>query len=264
MKPGPTFTAVQNCNSLNLTTNVRSFDLKTAAIKGFGTDIILLCDTRLVSNKGINGTNRIKNAFRDKKGKKYDVYANSSKNSRGVAILIDTSLNLQPEESYSDPEENFLVIKLTIKGIPFLIGSIYGPNSTGRDFFRRLGLILERNKDCKIIIGGDWNTVWDTSMPESNIDLYNMQNIPNKCNRDLLREMARNFSLFDPTRVLYPDKKIYTYSPFGNMRKNRSRLDFFLLSGELLPALAECKPSIISATNLFDHRMVALSMGGGQ
>ena len=48
--------STQNCNSLNLTTNVRSYELKIAAIKNLNTDVICLCDTRLVSSKGISGT----------------------------------------------------------------------------------------------------------------------------------------------------------------------------------------------------------------
>ena len=52
--------AIQNCSSLNLTTNVKSYELKIAAIKSFCTDILFLCDTRLVSNKGVSGYNRLK------------------------------------------------------------------------------------------------------------------------------------------------------------------------------------------------------------
>ena len=78
--------------------------------------------------------------------------------------------------------------------------------------------------------------MWDRGTVDSNVDIFRMQNIPNKCNRDLLRDMATRFSLCDPTRVLYPEDKIFTYAPFGNLRTNRSRLDFFVISGGLLPA----------------------------
>ena len=64
--------------------------------------------------------------------------ANSTKNSRGVAILTDTALGVVPLNVFMDPEENFLFIKAEIKGTLVLLGSIYGPNSTGRDLFRRI------------------------------------------------------------------------------------------------------------------------------
>ena len=126
--------ATQNCNSLNLTTNIRSYELKIAAIKNFNTDIIFLCDTRLVSNKGVSGAKRLKDSMRDAKGRKYDVYTNSKSNSRGVAILIDTAMGVSPQETFLDPEENFLFLKININSTPVLLGSIYGPNTTGRDF----------------------------------------------------------------------------------------------------------------------------------
>ena len=203
--------ATQNCNSLNLTTNIRSYELKIAAIKNFNTDIIFLCDTQLVSNKGVSGAKRLKDSMRDAKGRKYDVYTNSKSNSRGVAILIDTAMGVSPQETFLDPEENFLFLKININSTPVLLGSIYGPNTTGRDFFRRIGGILDGNKDCQSIIGGDWNTVWDRGSVENNVDIFRMQNLPNKCNRDLLREMAEKNLLFDPTRVLYPEAQLFTY-----------------------------------------------------
>ena len=93
--------SAQNCNSLNLTTNIHSYVLKLAAIKDLNTDIIFLSDTRLVSKKGISGVNRLRTSLQDAKGKKYDLFANSSTNSRGVAILADSNLNLVPVRTYS-------------------------------------------------------------------------------------------------------------------------------------------------------------------
>ena len=114
--------ATQNCNSLNLTTNIRSYELKIAAIKNLDTDIIFLCDTRLVSNKGISGSSRLAASLRDAKGRKYDVFVNSRSNSRGVAILTDTALRVSPQETFTDPEENFIFLKTELKGVPVLLG----------------------------------------------------------------------------------------------------------------------------------------------
>ena len=69
------------------------------------------------------------------------------------------------------------------------------------------------------------------------------------------------FSLLNPTRVLYPDRKLYTYTPFGSQWLNRSRLDFFFVTGELIATLKECKPSNSTAINLFDHKTATLTLG---
>ena len=110
-------------------------------------------------------------------------------------------------------------------------------------------------------MGGDWNTVWDRSENNTNIDTFNMHLVPNKVNCELLRNMCIGLSLLDPTRVLYPNSRLYTYAPFGNLRSNRSRLDFFVISDSLLPALLECKPALVPTINLFDHKPVTLRLG---
>jgi len=253
--------ATQNCNSLNLTTNVKNFELKISAIKGLNTDIIFLCDTRMVSNKGVNSINRVKQALRDSKGKKYKLYANSTKNSRGVAILISFDINLDVTDTCTDPEENYIFLKVNYKGQKLLLGSIYGHNSTSRDFYRRITRILSKNRERKIIMGGDWNTVWDRSPVATNIDTFQMANIPNQKNSELLENLASEVGLFDPYRVLYPTKRNFTYSPFGHVRLNRSRLDFFVVSANVLQDITDCSCDSAVSLKLFDHKSVSLILG---
>ena len=73
--------------------------------------------------------------------------------------------------------------------------------------------------------------------------------------------MCADLSVLDPTRVLYPNSRLYTYSSFGNLCSNRSHLDFFVISESLLPALLECKPALVPTINLFDHSPVVLRLG---
>ena len=219
----------QNCNSLNLTTNINSYDIKIAALKTLNTDLIFLCDTRLVSNKGVNSAQRLKNSCRDARGRNYDVFANSNSNSRGVAMLAATELNLTAINTQIDLEENFIFVNSNYMGPAvgshiwtkqhvrenfifvnshymghdLLLGAIYGPNSTSHDFYRRISHIIGQYTHCKIIIGGDWNTVWDNAPLNSNIDVYKMAALPNPKNSELLKNMALNYNLVDPFRVLH-------------------------------------------------------------
>ena len=251
----------QNCNSLNLTTNINSYNIKIAALKTLNTDLIFLCDTRLVSNKGVSGVQRLKNSCRDARGRSYDVFANSNSNSRGVAVLAATELNLTAINTHVDPEENFIFVNSHYMGHDLLLGAIYGPNSTSRDFYRRISHIIGQYTHCKIIIGGDWNTVWDSAPLNSNIDVYKMAALTNLKNSELLKNTAQNFNLVDPFRVIHPLANSYTYTPFGLTRKNQSRLDFFVISENLIPSLLDCENSHTPSTNLFDHKSVSLSLG---
>ena len=110
-------------------------------------------------------------------------------------------------------------------------------------------------------MGGDWNTVWDRNPIATNIDTFHMANIPNAKNSELLENMASEFGLFDPYRVMYPSKCSFTYSPYGKVRLNRSRLDFFVVSSNVLDDLAHCECSFAVTVKLFDHKSVTMVLG---
>jgi hypothetical protein len=54
----------------------------------------------------------------------------------------------------------------------------------------------------------------------------------------------------------------FSYAPFGTLRKNRSRLDFFFISESLIPALytSEIQPGCLC--RLFDHAVITTNLGG--
>ena len=84
----------QNVNSLNLSTcfqlsnNLNRFDQKLESILDKKVEIILLHDVRL----GLEGDNILRKRLEFHKCGSYDTYTNSSKASRGVAILIKSQL----------------------------------------------------------------------------------------------------------------------------------------------------------------------------
>jgi exonuclease III len=255
--------SLQNCNSLNLTGTTGNFDAKLIAIVQAKTDIILLSDTRVVSAHGVSSTHRISNTLRDSSIKKYMALFNSSANSRGTAILVSLDLNIVINKEYKDPAENYYIIDTTINGVRYGIGAIYGPNNTSRDFYRNLRLVLgeiknNSNEPINFILGGDWNTVWDRRPIQSNIDVFCMAAVPNSKNSELLEQMCSMYDLVDPYRTLYPLKRDYSYVPFGNVRLNRSRLDLFVVSRELVVSVTECKIDSSVSSKLFDHKRVSL------
>jgi exonuclease III len=87
--------AAQNCNSLNVS-SIKNQDLKLSAIINYKADVILLSDVRL------NGKHA---AALAKLGLWYKVYFNSSRNSRGVAVLISNQVEHNVVETAADPQE---------------------------------------------------------------------------------------------------------------------------------------------------------------
>jgi hypothetical protein len=109
------------------------------------------------------------------------------------------SLNVVINREWKDQAENDLLMDLALDNYTVTLGAIYGPNNTGREFFRFLNQALAESEGQYKVIGGDWNTVLDPLPIPQNVDFINMVGIPNPVNGTLLREMCVANSLSDPT-----------------------------------------------------------------
>jgi exonuclease III len=204
---------------------------KIVAITSCRANVILLSDLCLGTN--LNQIEKIRKMFLTNSSKSYNFMYNSDKNSRGVGILIDSSLNYSITDSYEDPNQNILGLNITLDGIHFFLASIYGPNDNDKSFFINLYDILISNLDRPVIVGGDWNTTYSTSDSSSNIDILHMQKPPSLLRSGWLNEICLGADMIDPYRAFYPSRRDYTFVPHGT-KKNRSRLDFFLISSDIL------------------------------
>ncbi len=90
--------AAQNCNSLNVTSSIKNQDLKI---------------TRL------NGRDRVVN---ERLNLHYKMHFNSSKKSRGVAVLFSNRLSVELLERAADVDENILLLKVKINGNILVVG----------------------------------------------------------------------------------------------------------------------------------------------
>ncbi len=228
------------------------------AVTATKSDFIFLSDIRLVNTRGVKGSERVSRYLRDNKNRAYEMYHHSTGNGRGVAILIAISLNVIVDHCWKDQAENAIIMDVTLDNCKLTLGAVYGPNNTGREFYRFLRETLTVSNGTYKILGGDWNTVGDNRPPQYNIDIINMVSVPNAVNSNLLEELCTDLMLSDPFRTLYPTRIDFTYTPFGLMRSNRSRIDFFMVSNNLIPMLDECTISPTVTTSLFDHKCIGL------
>ncbi len=100
-----------------------------------------------------------------------------------------------------------------------------------------------------IVLGGDWNAVWDRSPVDTNIDVINMLNVPSTRRTDQIHALCDTLNLTDPYRIIYPHAREYTFTPHGINQHNRSRLDFFLISKDITDQVKNVT---------FDHKSVTL------
>jgi exonuclease III len=221
------------------------------------TTFIFLSDLRL---GGGHSDRDIKKNFECNRIKNYDFFHNSSKNKRGVGILIDKTLIYSVTAEYRDASENILGLKILTNDYSIWLISIYGPNHNDDTFFDNLQDLLRTVGDTPAVFGGDWNATVCTLNNADNIDILHMQSPPSLFRSQKIQVLQTEGKLTDPFRALWPEKRDFSYVP-RNGRQNRSRLDFFLISDCILHHVSECGISESLNCSLFDHKSINLTLG---
>ncbi|MFN9999524.1 MAG: hypothetical protein ACK559_00210, partial [bacterium] len=86
-----------------------------------------------------------------------------------------------------------------------------------------------------------------------------MANAPNLNHSKLLKKLCDDFELCDPFRTKFPNRLEFTYLPRNALKKNRSRIDFFIISCSLYSSVTEIINKSNLQNKLFDHMAVRLS-----
>jgi exonuclease III len=248
-----------NCNSLNKSNTAKwNQTLKICGISKLKSDIIFLSDIRIINKNLVSSADDIKKLFLNNPYEKYNCFFNSTKNKRGVGILIKQSLQFRILDQINSQDENILALRIHLKNTEVMLISIYGPNNTDPGFFNVLSDILRTLNDVPVILGGDWNATLSTDPVQNNIDVLNMARLPNLSHSNKISDLLVNFNLSDPFRFFYPDRKEYSHVPRYNLSQNKSRLDFFFVSDSLLDFTSDCLIHTALQNKLFNHKAVSL------
>ncbi len=189
--------------------------------------------------------------------KNYHFYYNSTSNSRGVGILLAVDLPFKITYTYKDNGNNLLGLILESENAIFSVCSIYGPNDNNKSLYTLLANQLRDLGDIPVVIGGYWNATYSQSPSNLNLDTLNMVSPPSLIRSGWIADLCSTFHLLDPYRAFHPTKRDYSYFPHG-AKKNRSRIDFFLISESLLSMCRSCNISPWLSTALFDHKSVTI------
>jgi hypothetical protein len=113
---------------------------------------------------------------------------NSTKDSRGVAIAVKRNIFHEILDTVKDlTDENYLLLRMTFKGVPITLGCVYGPNGNNPAMFKDIRRHLIR-LGGHFIIGGDMNTILCTEQGDNNLDKIGVGRIPNIQNSRELNE----------------------------------------------------------------------------
>ena len=143
-------------------------------------------------------------------------------------FLFNNNFEFKILKQESDRIGNLLKLEVFVKNkYTILQISIYGPNKDSPEFYRSLDEDIRDFHGDFIIIGGDFYLVQHT-----NLDYNNYKNINHQKSRDIVLQLKEKHNLTDPWRIKHEDTRRYTW--FNNNPVNKARLDFFLISNELM------------------------------
>jgi len=87
-----------------------------------------------------------------------------------------------------------------------------------------------------------------------------MNNLPNNRHSDLLNDLCDNLALPNPYRTRNPNKGEFSYIPSDPIKKNRSRIDFLVVSRYFLDSVTDVGIESGLQNKLFDHCAIKLEL----
>uniref|UniRef100_A0A803JHI8 Reverse transcriptase domain-containing protein n=1 Tax=Xenopus tropicalis TaxID=8364 RepID=A0A803JHI8_XENTR len=175
---------------------------------------------------------------------------NPDQKTKGVAIAIRKNLNFQLENTLSDPNGRYLLIKGQLYHTPCTIDCVYFPNKNQIPFLNKL---KEKNTDFAnglCIIGGDLNFPLDpqndTSKGSSVLPLSKLKTAS---------KSLQSLRLIDTWRFHNPTTKQYTH--YSSTQNSYARIDYVFISQHHLHWLKEA-----SIDNILwsDHAAVQIKL----
>ena len=134
-----------------------------------------------------------------------------------------------------DDVGNLLVLDIKLcNKLNVSLVNIYGPNQDSPDFYNKIYDIIHEFDNEFIILCGDWNLVQNFSM-----DTYNYVAQNNKRSVNIVEKIKNDYNLVNPWRVYNPNSSAYTWHKVNPLKQ--ARLDFFLISEELLSIVKDVK-----------------------
>ena len=165
-------------------------------------------------------------------------FSGTKNNTEGVAILLNPNFAYTVKEYKEIIIGRLQAVEITINDKDLVILNIYGPNTDDLTHFNTLEKYLKDNADKTLIIGGDFNTVLDIE-----IDKKNGRTDTHKLCRKYLNALTETFNLVDIWRIKHPNLKQYTWHS-STKPPIFSRLDYFLLSDNLINSTTSCEHRI--------------------
>lgn len=189
-----------------------------------------------------------------------DIYfSHGTTNSKGVAILFEKDFEYKLIEEICDDAGRYLVLKIEVDQVPFLLVNFYAPTKNFESdqiaCLECINSILSDRLHESIVMGGDFNTIFDPSLDKKGGSLANM---PHNYTAQLL-EFTKEIGLVDVWRRNNPDVQRFTWRQKHPLIQ--CRLDFWLISERLVPCTEKAS---IQVSIKSDHSKIQLTLKGSE
>lgn len=204
----------------------------------------------------------IENIWSNEWGRKI-IFSHGTRHGRGVLLLIRPGLDIEIHNTHTDDIGRVLMLDASIQDVSFKICNIYAPNSEDGQlhFYNYIRSLLDQklNRDDKIIIGGDFNVIFNPSLDRKASTVF-QESAKYKRIRSCIEEIQSNLETQDIWRIKNPNTTRYTWHR-ENPSKVKSRLDYLLMSESMSDATQEIDiiPCIKS-----DHSAVVLKLNNNE
>ncbi len=174
----------------------------------------------------------------------------------GVMILFSSNTDVEVTNVETDSDGRILILNvLTSDKEEYTICNIYAPTRNKvkeqLTFLSNVKTVLSGLDPLSLIMGGDYNTIFDPTLDKQGGDLTNCTN----AYTDELVAFMEARDLVDAIRIAFPEKKIFTRT----QRKPPvlSRIDHWLISSHLLNLMENVKvhPGLKS-----DHSIISINI----
>jgi len=242
-----------NTNSLNCT-DIQKMKEKLISILNINADITVLNDIRLSDKKQL-----VVDFVRNTQLGNFDFYANSSKNARGVGLIINKKSNLEVSVLIEDSDENVLITSVKKGESKFILGAIYGPRQNDDALFvENIMNMINPYKQYPFLLIGDFNLITSTVKPL--IDVTGSDSIPNPRNSRKIETLIKGGELIDIFRNKNGNAIQFSYMGFNKASSQRSRIDLALCNPIFIKNVKNIKHIILNK-RIFDHKATILNLG---
>ncbi|CAG2241969.1 unnamed protein product [Mytilus edulis] len=178
-------------------------------------------------------------------------------NSKGVAILFNSSTDYILKVKNADENGRYLILTVEIDNTDFVFVNYYAPTKNFEndqiEYIEKLKILLNEKLEQNLVLGGDFNTILNPSLDKMGGSKYNT---PVKYTSKL-EDFIEEFDLCDIWRTKNVDSRLYTWRQRTPLIQ--CRLDFWLISNFLSSSVT--KTSIVPSIKS-DHSLIKLTLSG--